>query len=161
VPPTLECSRGKRTAHPSKSSTLRSLATSLVAVLIAFAAVPAASHASATGYQYWGGFTANIGGQNVGIPAGQLTHIINGSGYHINWDGANFASVANICDPSMKFTYGNGAYYLNGNVHWGCSRVGQWKYVLNWNAPRGSACAELWAKNWRIRVARQCHYVYG
>jgi hypothetical protein len=124
------------------------------------AVVPAATQASAYGIQYWGAFTVNIKGQSIGIPSGQLAHWISGKGLHITWDGANFASVANICDPSMKFTYGNGRYYINGNVHWGCSHVGQWKYTLNWNAPRGSACAELWAHDWRIRVARQCHYVY-
>jgi hypothetical protein len=142
-----------------KRSLTRTLA--LMVLLLAIAVVPATSYASAYGVQYWGAFTVNIGGQSVGIPSGQLAHMIDGSGYHINWDGANFGSAANICDPSMRFTYGNGSYYLNGGVHWGCSRVGQWKYYLNWNAPRGEACAELWAKNWRVLVARQCHYVYG
>ena len=73
------------------------------------------------------------------IPKGQLFHEINGSGYHINWDGANFLSVANICDPSMRFTYGNGSFGFNGNVHWGCSHVGQWKYTLNRNVPAGQS----------------------
>ena len=133
----------------------------MMVMFSALVAIPATSYASASGVQYWGAFNVNIGGQSVPIPSGQLVHVIDGSGYHINWDGANFASAANICDPSMRFTYGNGAYYLNGNVHLGCSRVGQWKYALNWNAPRGSACAELWANNWRVLVAKQCHYVYG
>jgi len=124
-------------------------------------ALPEISYASAIGYQYWGGFTANIAGQSVGIPAGQLTHVINGNGYHINWDAANFGSAGTLCDPSIRFTYGNGKYRVDGNVHWGCSHVGQWKYTLNWNSPRGSACAELWAKNWRVVVAKQCHYVHG
>jgi hypothetical protein len=133
----------------------------VVMALSVFVAAPATSHASATGYAYWGAFKVSIGGQTISIPSGQLTHIISGSGYHIDWDGANFGSAANICDPSMRFTYGNGAYRMDGNVHWGCSRGGQWKYTLNWDAPRGDACAELWAKNWQIRVARQCHYIYG
>jgi hypothetical protein len=133
----------------------------MVMVLSTLMALPATSHASAVGDQYWGGFTVNVVGQSVGIPAGRLTHSINGSGYHINWDAASFGSIAAICDPSIRFTYGNGSYYLDGNVQWGCSIGGGWKYGLNWNAPRGSACAELWAKNWQILVARQCHYVYG
>lgn len=127
---------------------------------LAAAAVPAVSQASAYGIQYWGAFTVNVKGQSIGIPSGQLAHEISGSGLHVNWDGANFISAANLCDPSMKFTYGNGSYYLNSSVHWGCSHVGQWKYTLDWTAPRGSACAELWEHDWRIRVARQCHYVY-
>jgi len=135
----------------------------VVAMLVFFAAVaaPATSHASAYGTQYWGAFTANISGQSVSIPSGQLAHTIDGSGYHINWDSANFLSAANLCDPSIRFTYGYGAYRLDGNVHWGCSHIGGWKYALNWNAPRGQACAELWSQNWRVLVARQCHYVYG
>ena len=129
----------------------------LCGLLCLTALVPASAHASAVGYEYFG--TRQIGGWT--IPSGQLTHVINGSGYHINWDGANYATAGNLCDPSMRFTYGNGAYYINGNVHWGCSHVGQWKYTLNWNAPRGSACAELWTQNRRVMVARQCHYVHG
>lgn len=132
----------------------------VVAMLSALVAFPATSYASAYGIQYWGGFAVNIGGQTIRIPAGQLAHWISGNGLYISWDGANFASVGNICDSSMRFTYGYGKYYLNGNVHWGCSHVGQWKYTLNWYAPRGSACAELWANDWRILVARQCHFVY-
>jgi hypothetical protein len=103
----------------------------------------------------------NIKGQSVGIPKGQLAHLIKGKGYYIEWDAANFGTYPNICDSSMRFTYGNGSQRIDGNVHWGCSPIGQWKYALNRNVPRGDACAELWAKNWRVRVARQCHYVYG
>lgn len=145
-----------------KTEMKKSLMKMLVVVGLALTimvALPGTSHASAYGIQYWGGFSVNIGGQTIGIPSGQLAHEINGSGLHINWDGANFASVGNICDSSMRFTYGYGAYYLDGGMHWGCSHVGQWKYTLNWNSPRGSACAELWAHDWRILVARQCHFV--
>lgn len=120
------------------------------------ASFPAPSHASACGYQYWGGFNSPWGW----IPNGQLTHCIEGGGTFVDWDGANFGSVANICDSSMRFTYGYGAWRLDGNVHWGCSKVGQWKYSIRQNVPRGDACAELWAKNWRVRVTRQCHYVH-
>jgi hypothetical protein len=130
-------------------------------ILTSLFIVPATSHASANGIAYWDAFNVKIGDQSVPIPSGQLLHVIKGKGYYIEWDGANFASAANICDPSMRFTYGNGAYRLDGNVHWGCSLNGQWKYYLKWNAPRGSACAELWAKNWRILVAKQCHYIHG
>jgi hypothetical protein len=129
--------------------------------LTGLAVMPIVSLASAYGYQYWGGFSANVANQTIRIPSGQLYHAINGSGYHINWQGANFGSVANICEPSVKFTYGYGSYYLNGNVHSGCSKVGQWKYNLNWNAPGGDACAELWAKQWRVLITRQCHYIHG
>lgn len=153
----------ERATHPSgpaRGTRVRA-ALALAAAALLLAVLPATSHATARGVQYWNPFSVSIGGQTVGIPSGQLVHEINGKGYRVNWDGANFASGANICDPSMKFTYGNGALYINGNVHWGCSRVGQWKYHLNRDMPRGDACAELWSKNWRVRVARQCHYIHG
>jgi hypothetical protein len=136
-----------------------------VLALTALIAVSGTSYAatsrpeSAYGIQYWGGFHVNIGGQTIGIPAGQLAHWISGDGYYVSWDAANFASVGNICDSAMRFTYGYGALRLNGGLHKGCSHVGQWKYTLDRRVPGGSACAELWADDWRILVARQCHFV--
>jgi hypothetical protein len=133
----------------------------VIAVMVTsvMAVMPGASEASAYGIQYWGGFSVNVGGQTVRIPAGQLAHWISGNGLYVSWDGANFASVGCIGDPSMRFTYGYGRVRVNGSVHWGCSHVGQWKYWIQRNEPRGSACAELWAHDWRILVARQCHFV--
>jgi len=128
----------------------------IVAVAIP-AAIPAASQASACGVQYWG----PIHYQNFVIPSGQLFHCISGKGYHVSWDGANFASVGNLCDSSVEFTYGYGRYVLRGNVHWGCSHVGQWKYRLNWKAPRGTACARLYIHNWRKFVTQQCHFIHN
>jgi hypothetical protein len=119
-------------------------------------AVPATSQASACGVQYFG--TKTIAGYT--IPGGQLVHCISGSGLHVEWDGANFASVGNLCDSSIQFTYGYGSYYLDGNVHWGCSHVGEWKYTLNWNAPEGTACARLYADDWRYYVTQQCHFIH-
>lgn len=127
----------------------------LAAMALVPAAMPATSEASACGYQYWGSFVF----RDIPIPKGQLTHCINGSGLHVNWDGANFASGGNLCDSSMRFTYGYGAQHVDGNVHWGCSHVGQWKYSINRNVPRGTACAELWIYNWQKMVTRQCHFV--
>jgi len=128
--------------------------------LAGVAVTPMVSLASATGYEYWGGITANIGGQSVGIPGGQLTHTINGKGYHVNWSSAHFLSGGNICDPSVRFTYGYGALRIDGHIEPGCSREGLWRYDNVGKVPRGNACAELWAKEWRVLVARQCHYVH-
>lgn len=133
----------------------------LVLAATVFLALPKTTHATALGYEYWGAISVNISGQSVGIPSGQLTHLITGSGYHIDTDGANYAAAATLCDASIRFTYGNGAYVLNSDVNWGCSRGGQWKYKLNWTSPRGDACAELWIKNWKYKVATQCHYIEG
>lgn len=152
-------------AHLTRSRRTTSLATSAfwltILVLTVLLAVPGVTHASAYGIQYWTKFNVTISGNTIGVPAGQLAHLIEGKGLYITTDGANFASAANLCDTSMRFTYGNGSQKIDGNVHWGCSKVGQWKYALNRNMPRGDACAELWAKNWQILVARQCHYVTG
>jgi len=115
----------------------------------------------AYGIEYWNAVSTSILGIPLYIPGGQLAHLIEGNGNRIDTDGANFASIGTLCDTSMRFTYGNGSHKLDGNVHWGCSKVGQWKYRLNWDAPRGNACAELWAKDWSKKVATQCHYIHG
>lgn len=127
----------------------------VVLALTAFAIAPAAGHASAVGYQYWNAFTWN----GITIPGGQLTHVINGSGNHVRWHGANFAAVGNLCDSSVKFTYGNRSYALYSRIRYGCSRFGQWKYYRNRRVATGSACAELWAHRWRKFITQQCHYV--
>ena len=146
-----------RTENPfaRKRTRVLALLVALAAMALVPAMMPATSQASACGYQYWGSFVF----RDIPIPKGQLTHCINGSGQHVNWDGANFASVGNLCDSSMKFTYGYGSQSISGNVHWGCSHVGQWKYALNRDVPRGQACAELWIFNWQKMVTKQCHFV--
>src|SRR5579885_2933632 len=68
----------------------------------ALALWPQSSHASAYGIQYFSGFAANVGGQTIRIPAGQLAHWISGKGLYVTWDGANFASAGCIGDPSMR-----------------------------------------------------------
>lgn len=136
----------------------KKIAVSLMTIA-GFIVTPMVSLATAGGFEYWSNFT--VPGTSISIPGGQLYHEINGDGYHIDWEAANFASVGNICDSSVRFTYGNGARKSNGAIHKGCSHVGQWKYYPNANFPRGSACAELWAQQWRVLVARQCHYIEG
>lgn len=141
--------------------TIRRNLAATVAALAFMAIMPAVSHAGAAGIQYWGSFYANVGGQNVLIPSGQLGHEILGSGYYVSRDRGEFISGPVMCDPSMRFTYGNGSLSYRRSVHWGCSRNGRWDFYPARNMPRGSACAELWAKNWRVLVARQCHYIHG
>lgn len=131
------------------------LALALATLAVVPAVVPATSHASAGGYEYWGAFVW----KDIPIAKGQLYHYISGKGQHISWEAANFGSVGNLCDTSVKFTWGYGAQSYAGNIHTGCSHVGQWKYSFNRNVPRGSACAELWMHGWRKMVARQCHFV--
>src|SRR5579883_2060721 len=54
----------------------------------ALALWPQSSHASAYGIQYFSGFAANVGGQTIRIPAGQLAHWISGKGwceFRVGW----------------------------------------------------------------------------
>lgn len=103
----------------------------------------------------------------MGVPSGQLGHLIEGKGLYVASDGANFASIGCLGDPSMRFTYGYGKVLtygygkvqVNENIHLGCSHVGEWRYSIQNFEPRGSACAELYEHDWRILVARQCHFV--
>jgi hypothetical protein len=138
-----------------KRTRVLALVLALAAMALVPAAMPATSQASACGIQYWKAFDF----QGYPVPKGQLTHCIRGNGTHVEWDGANFASAANLCDSSMRFTYGNGSRSISGSVHLGCSHVGQWKYTVNQNMPRGEACAELWILNWKRMVTKQCHHV--
>ncbi len=138
-----------------------------VAVLLVLGMIvaPTMARADAYGIQHWGGFHANIKGQSVSIPSGQLAHVIKSHGRNMTHDGASWLSVGNLCDWSIKFTYGYNAMQISGAVHYGCSHQGTFALnlvpplVTRFYAPRGSACAELWVKEWRARVARQCHFV--
>ena len=117
-------------------------------------AVPASSQASAYGIQYFG--TRTIDGYTV--PGGQLAHYISGSGLFIAWDGANFGSIGNYATPRSSHVWLRKLVSEEQSAL-GCSHVGQWKYTLNWRAPRGSACARLYVDDWRHYVAQQCHFV--
>jgi len=150
--------RGIRLLTGTKQAAVRMAA--VIVVLFSFMAVPPTTYADADGYAWWATTPVSIRGVSVSIPRGQLYHRIEGSGHHIVWQGANFWVVGNLCEPSMRFTYGWGSHKYDGDVHPGCSAVGQWKYHFNWVVPGGDACAELWAKNWRVLVAKQCHYIH-
>jgi hypothetical protein len=135
------------------------LALALAMALLGIA--PAASQASATGFQAWGAGTF----EGHPYAKGVLEHQIQGHGLHVDYDQAAFTAVGTLCDTSMKFTYAYGKFEYTGspahsNVHWGCSKVGNWKYSWNRDLPRGKACAELWAENWRHFITKQCHFIY-
>jgi hypothetical protein len=136
----------------------RSMLATCLAIL-ALAVVPAAGQASAYGLEFWGGFDFNIFGQTVRVPGGELYHEISGEGQHVSWDGAGFIAVGNLCDPSIRFSYGYHRVAFNSSVHQGCSHVGVWKYALNRNVPQGTACAALWIYDWRHYITEQCHFV--
>lgn len=118
--------------------------------------MPAASHASAYGYQYWA--AEWTGGIKV-LPAGQLFHAIEGKSDYIRKHGGNYLAVGNLCDTALKFTYGYGQQSWWSDTRWGCSRAQGWKYAVYRRVPTGTACAELWAQNRRHFIAKQCHRV--
>lgn len=128
-------------------------------VIAALAVAPAASQASAYGLAYWGGFNFNIFGQTVKVPSGQLAHWISGKNLYVSWDAANFLAAGNLCDSSIRFSYGYHTRWFNSSVRWGCTHVGTWKYYLYRFVPRGSACAALYIYDWRHYVTEQCHFV--
>ena len=125
-------------------------------VLAVMLIAPAVSQATAIGYSFWGAFHW----KGFSIPSGALEHEISGFGLYVNWDGADFVSAGNLCDSSIRFSYGYHKEWINGNVHRGCSHGGVWKYSLKRNVPRGTACAALYIYDWRHFVTEQCHFVY-
>ncbi len=136
------------------------LAMVVTIVLATSLAMPSISEASASGWTFWGGFSVNVGNQSIGIPQGNLYHQIDGKGTYIEADYANFFIYGNLCDTQVIFTYGNRSRILLGSKHSGCSMSGKWGYYIRQNVPKGEACAELWAKDQLVLVAKQCHYVY-
>jgi hypothetical protein len=123
------------------------------------AVAPAASQASAVGFAFWGGFDFNLLGQTIRVPAGTLDHDISGNGLYVSWDEADALAAGNLCDASIRFSYGYHTRVINSVVRWGCRHALDWKIFLNRNMPRGSACAALWIEDWRQYVTEQCHFV--
>jgi hypothetical protein len=68
--------------------------------------VPISALASAYGIQYWGGFTINVSGQSIGIPAGQLAHQINGDGNYISSEWAHISTpTSSLCNWRIDHVY--------------------------------------------------------
>jgi hypothetical protein len=129
-----------------------------VLAVAALAVLPAAGHASAGGYAFWGVKTV----KDIPVPRGTLWHRISGKGYRINEQAASYSVVgAPICDVSVRWTYGNGRTHADSAVQRGCHFLGVFRRYPRRNASRGDACVELWIKNRRARVATQCHYIHG
>lgn len=132
----------------------------VIAAALTPAIIPSTSHAGATGTSFFGPFNASVGGQTISIPTGKMFHQISGTRTFVADSLASYTAAWGICDTSMRFTYGNGAVVYNSAVRRGCLVTGLWTVAPRRYMPRGDACAELWSKDWRIRITRQCHYVY-
>lgn len=119
--------------------------------------------ASATGVAYWGATVV----KGVPIPSGQLTHVIDGKGAHVNTDGANFVAASQLCQWWIDFDYYNGKGvrwdHIQGVRHDSCNREGTVGYTLNSKMQTGLACASLYktVPGGVQRLARQCHNIHN
>lgn len=147
----------------------RKIAATLMA-LVGIAVTPTASLATAVGVEYFGRaqkIDTSAGAKGAGVSTsfnvrqGRLYHELVGRGLWVDGHGVWFKYTGTICEPSVKFTYGDGAMQRKGSVHRKCLPTAFWFHVVKRNVPKGDACAELWAKDWKVLVAKQCHYVYG
>jgi len=138
--------------------TLAVLTMIMTAGLVVSAAPPAAAEAS--GSQTWGGFTINVGGQAIGIPAGRLYHEINGSGRNASRQFGDFLTARRICNWRLEFTN----WDVNGDLVWinrGTTRTTCTNHgTRTIDPPRyavGEACVRLIVTG--RRIASQCHHI--
>jgi hypothetical protein len=118
--------------------------------------------ASAYGIQYWGAFTVNIGGQNVGIPSGQLAHQVSGSGVRINSEWAHITTKPGFCNWRVDYVYRdvfNREYRrIPTATKLGCDTWAYAPTVYPGTVRSGTACAELHRSG--VFVTRQCHSIF-
>ena len=140
---------------------LAGLAAATAALLIATVAAGSAS-ASAYGVQYWGFFTANIGGQSVGIPSGQLAQDINGSGTYIRSQWAHITTRPGFCNWRVDYVYRtvfNSEYRrIRTPTQYGCDTRAYAPTVHPGRVRPGTACAQLYRSG--VYVTRQCHSIF-
>lgn len=146
----------------SWSSRRHALLLALAGALLVAALAPSAASASAYGIQYWGAFTANIGGQNIGIPTGQLAHKISGSGTYINYEWAHITTKPGFCNWRVDYVYRdvyNNVYRRIGTrTQYGCDTWAYAPRVYPGRVRRGTACAQLYRSG--VYVTRQCHSIF-
>ncbi len=151
--------------HPLRFPSVRRrlvLAVLPVALLVSTLA-PSSAAASAYGIQYWGAFTVNIGGQNIGIPSGQLAHKVNGSGTRIDSEWAHITTGPGFCNWRVDYVYRdaeNGREYrrIPTDTQYRCDTWAYAPTVYPGVVRRGTACAELFRSG--AFVTRQCHSIY-
>ena len=126
------------------------------------AAAPTAASASAYGIQYWGAFTVNLGGQNIGIPSGQLAHKVNGSGTYINSEWAHITTGPGFCNWRVDYVYrdvwNNEYRRIQTATQYGCDTWAYAPTVYPGRVRAGKACAHLYRSG--AYVTRQCHSIF-
>src|SRR5262245_12744399 len=104
--------------------------------------------ASAYGIQYWGFFTVDVKGQNIGIPSGQLAHEVNGSGTYINNEWAHITTTPGFCNWRVDYVYRtvfNRVYRrIRTTTQYGCDTWAYAPTVHPGRVRRGTACAQLY-----------------
>src|SRR4051794_7798905 len=142
------------------ASTLR-LGLAAVASLACVALTPQPAHASAYGIQHWGGLTVHIAGQSVGIPAGQLAHMVEGSGRTIRYEWGHVTAAGNVCNWRIDYVYfgmrGHAYRRIRGRTRYHCDRWAYGQTVYPGRVRYGRACAQLYRSG--AFVARQCHNI--
>ena len=121
------------------------------------------AYASAYGINYWGAFTVNIGGQNVGIPSGQLAHKVDGSGTRISSEWAHITTHPGFCNWRVDYVYREAEHNteyrrIRTATQYGCDTWAYAPTVYPGTVRRGTACAELYRSG--AYVTRQCHSVF-
>jgi len=135
----------------------------MTAALLVIVLAPSSASASAYGVQYWGAFTVNVGGQNIGIPSGQLAHKVNGSGARIDSEWAHITTTPGFCNWRVDYVYrdaeNNREYRrIRTATQYGCDTWAYAPSVYPGNVRRGTACAQLYRSG--AYVTRQCHSIF-
>lgn len=134
----------------------------LACALVAAVMAPSSASASAYGIQYWTKFNVSIGGQTIGVPAGQLAHQVNGGGDNITSEWAHITTAPGFCNWRVDYVYrdaNNGEEYrrIRGTTHNGCDTWAYAETVYPGKVRYGTACAELYRSG--AFVTRQCHSI--
>jgi hypothetical protein len=134
----------------------------VISALLVTVLPPSHAYASAYGVQYWGAFTVNIGGQNVGIPSGQLAHDITGSGTYIRQEWAHITTKPGFCNWRVDYVYrdvNNREYRrIRTPTQLGCDTWAYAPTVYPGAVRSGTACAQLYRSG--VYVTRQCHSIF-
>lgn len=145
----------------------------LVAVVIsglAAAALPASSHASATGKGWWGWHEFP---QGVWVPSGQLTGSIQSAGWpwssgrYVQSVKGSFIAAGRLCNWNMSFDFydSSGRLYQQYRqpVDRDCDTF-DWQTVnftgfYGWKAKEGRGCIRMYRDFGRERLASVCHAI--
>lgn len=153
---------------PVPAGVLRSPRLALVLALavlgcasLAAAMSPSQASASAYGIQYFSSFNANILGQTIPIPGGQLAHQVNGNGNSISSEWAHVTAGAGMCNWRVDYVYRDvnnvERRRINTGVHYRCDTWAYAPTVYPGVVPYGTACAQLYRSG--VYVTKQCHYI--